>query len=233
MSNRESDVDWLGGAQTATYGSESALNAKRAWIRRLGVLALVPLLLVAAAVPVQATHNLNARKWDRQQSGIYNYAPRYYFNADVPSVCRSRFRDGAGTWNARNRELRYLEGAENQYTVYIEVKYQDLAWPNNGALAFSELDAFTDITWQKISFNNNVDISDGSRRFPYCGTSTPANDEYDFWSTAIHELGHNQIQNHTSASADVMYTTLIYGTTKRTLSTHDKDSFNALYAAAS
>lgn len=200
-------------------------------IWRLIVAVVAATVVAGAAVPASATHNLNTRKWQTQQSGIYNYAPRFYFLAEVPSTCRSRFRDGAAKWNARNRELRYLEGSG--YTVYIEVKYFDLAWPNNDDPAFSQLDAFTDITWQKINFNNNVDLPNGDRVFPYCGTGTPAFDEYDLWSVAMHELGHNQIQNHTTNSADVMYYQIPAAFTRRNLSTHDISSFNALYAAAS
>ncbi len=198
---------------------------------RLLAISFALAVALAGAAPASATHNLDHRKWDLQQSGIYNYAPRFYFNADVPSACRSRFRDGAASWNVLNRELHYYEGTN--YPKYIEVKYQDLAWPNNMKPAFTELDAFTDITWQKISFNNNVDNSDGSRGFPYCGTGTPASDEYDFRGVAMHELGHNQIQNHTQAGADIMFPSFAYGSSKHTLTTHDKDSFNALYPAAS
>lgn len=200
-------------------------------MRRAVTLSLIGLLLLGTATPVAATHNTEDRKWDQQQSGIYNYAPRYYFNTDVPSNCRSRFRDGAGSWNAQNRELRYLEGSG--YTRYIEVKYQNLAFPWNDDLAFSELDALTFITWQKINFNNNVDRPDGSRWFPYCGTTTPASDEYDFRGVALHELGHNQIQNHTSATGNIMYCCFLAGVSKHTLTTHDKDSFKLRYAAAS
>lgn len=200
-------------------------------IRRLIVAVIAAAVVAGTAAPVTATHNLNSRKWDQQQYGIYNYAPRYYYNADVPSTCRSRFGEMAGTWNGLNRELRYLAGSG--YTVYIEVKYQDLAWPNNDDVAFNELDAFSNITWQKISFNNNVDRPDGSRWFPYCGTGTPASDEYDFRGVVLHELGHNQIQNHTTNTADIMYCCFGSGYSKHTLTTHDKDSFKALYAAAS
>ena len=189
------------------------------------------MLMTAMAIPALGAHNTVARKWDQQPSGIYNYAPRYYFNADVPSNCRSRFRNAAGDWNAVGRELRYLEGSG--YTRYIEVKYQDLAFPWNDDVAFNELDAFTDITWQKISFNNNVDRSDGSRWFPYCGTGTPAADEYDFRGVAQHELGHNQIQNHTTTTSHIMYCCFAAGLSKHTLTTHDKDSLKARYAAAS
>lgn len=177
-----------------------------------------------------ATHNLDTRKWQAQQSGIYNYAPRFYFNTEVPSSCRSRFRDAASNWNGYQRELRYLEGSG--YTVYIEVKYQDLAFPYNDDLAFSDLDAFTDITWQKINFNNNVDVPDGSRWFPYCGTGTPGSNEYDFQGLALHELGHNQIQNHTLNTADIMYPTFTVGVSKHGFSVHDGQSFQALYPAA-
>lgn len=202
-------------------------------MRRALISVMAALLVFASATPVAATHNLNTRKWQPQQSGIYNYAPRFYFNTDVPSNCRSRFRDAATRWNNVGRELRYLEGSG--YTVYIEVKYQDLAFPWNDDLAFSELDAFTAITWQKINFNNNVDRPDGSRWFPYCSSSTgtPASDEYDFQGVALHELGHNQIQNHTSNTADIMYPSFANGDAKHTLSTHDIDSFKALYPAAS
>jgi hypothetical protein len=193
-------------------------------------MAIASLMALLTALPVGATHNIEARRWDRQASGIYNYAPKYYFDADVPSACRQAFRNGAAKWNARNRELRYVEGAGA--TVYIRVRYQDLAWPWNDDLAFSELDAVTDITWQKINFNNNVDRPNGSRWFPYCGTGTPASDEYDFWSLSIHELGHNQIQNHTSSTSDIMYPTFCNGCTKRNLSSHDIASFNLLYPAA-
>ena len=195
------------------------------------VLPLAVLLILVSSTPAASTHNLNYHKWEQQQSGIYNYAPRYYYDANVPSGCRTHFGNGAAVWNARNRELRYLAGSG--YTVYIRVLYQDLAFPFNGAYAFSDLDAFTDITWQKINFNYDVDLSGGGRLYPYCGTGVPASNQYDFQSVAEHELGHNQIQNHTSSTADVMYPTLVPGTIHRALSTHDGQSFAALYAAAS
>lgn len=200
-------------------------------MRRTGALAVAAVLMLVTAMPVSATHNLDTRKWQPQQTGMYNFTPRYFFDAEVPSRCRDSFRNGTAVWNARNRELRYLEGSG--YAVYIRVLYQDLAFPWNDDLAFSQLDAFTDITWQKINFNRDVDRPDGSRWFPYCGTSTPASNEYDLWSVAIHELGHNQIQNHTGNTSDIMYCCFSNGTFKRTLSNHDIESFNALYAAAS
>lgn len=189
------------------------------------------LLVVSLVRPAAGVHNLDTRKWDQQQSGIYNYAPRWFVDNDSPPGCWTAFNNAAGVWNARNRELRYVAGSGA--TVYIQVIYDDLAFPHNGSLAFSNLDAFTDITWQKINFNTDVDLSGGGRLHPYCGSGVPAADQYDFQSTAEHELGHNQIQNHTSALADVMYPTLAPGVTKRTLSQHDKDSFAALYAGAS
>ena len=199
--------------------------------RIIASLACAVLIVSGIAGPVSATHNLNTRKWDQQPYGIYTYAPRFYFNADVPSACRTRFRAGASAWNALQRDLRYLEGSG--YPVYIEVKYQDLAFPNNDDLAFNELDAISNITWQKISFNNNVDFPDGSRWFPYCGTGTPASDEYDFMGVAMHELGHNQIQNHTAETANIMHCCFGGGQSKHTLTTHDKSSFQALYGPAS
>lgn len=195
------------------------------------VFVVTALLTLVWSTPVAAVHNLDTRKWDQQQSGIYNYAPRYFYDSNVPTGCKTHFGNGAAVWNTRNRELRYLSGSG--YTVYIRVLYQDLAFPFNDDLAFSELDAFTDITWQKINFNNDVDLPGGGRWYPYCGTGLPASNQYDFQSVAEHELGHNQIQNHTSNSADVMYTPYTIGTIKRALSSHDQQSFDALYAAAS
>lgn len=199
-------------------------------MRGISAILLAGVLLWTSAGSTLGAHNLNTRKWDQQASGIYNYAPRYYFNSAVPSACRSRFRDGASAWNALNRELRYIEGSG--FTRYIEVKYQNLAFPWNDDLGFNELDAFTDITWQKISFNNDVDRPDGSRWFPYCGTGTPAANQYDFQGMAMHELGHNQIQNHTAETGNIMYCCFAAGLSKHLLTNHDKESFRALYQLA-
>ena len=210
--------------------SRSRASLPRRWrlvvMRRLVVTGLAAALTGAIAAPATATHRIDGRKWERQVAGIYEYAPRYFFRDEVPSDCRDRFREAAAAWNARNRELRYLEGSGRN--VYIDVKYESIGWPYARDLGTSLLDPFTEITWQEIKFNTDADREGQDPLLPYCGTDTPATNQYDLMGVAMHELGHNQIQNHTDDAADIM-STFLPGAQKRTLSTHDIESFEALY----
>ncbi len=185
------------------------------------------LLALSVVAPVQATHNLTNRIWDYQPWGNYDYAPRYSFEAPVPSSCRTSFRTAATTWNNRNRELRFVEGTA---TVWIHVKYFDLGWPNNDDPAFVAFDLFTGISWADINFNNDVDGPNGASYTPYCGSGTPSSSQYDLQTLALHELGHTEEQLHTTTPADVMYPNFVLGSTRRNLSTHDIASLNQLYA---
>lgn len=195
------------------------------------------MMILSLTTPVAGTNNLGGQKWDQQQNGIYNYSPRYYYpDSSMSTSCRSRFTNGATAWNNVGRELYFASGSG--YSKWIKVKMGDLAWPNNGAYAFVRVDPFGDVSDADVNFNSDVDLPNGSRAYPYCGTGTPPFKYYDLWGTAAHELGHTIVLNHSSAWADTMYT---YGdhsgtsdaTRFRTLTTHDQDGIKAKYAAAS
>lgn len=203
--------------------------------------ALWLLLILAVASPANATNNLGAQEWDPQQNGIYNYSPRYYYpDGSVPTThwsgnCRSRVSQGAGVWNAENRELRFASGTG--FSKWIKVKMADLSFPNNDDYAFAYVDVWGDVSSADINFNSDVDLANEDRKFPYCGTGTPPVDYYDYYGVATHEFGHTIVLNHSTTFADTMYHS---GTTCgcsdairwRTLTTHDRDGIDDKYAAA-
>lgn len=185
------------------------------------------LLALSVVSPVQATHNLTNRIWDYSPSGSYDYAPRYTFVGSFPSLCQTMFRAATAKWNLEYRELRFVEGTGS---VWLQAKYFDLGWPFNDDLAFTWMDVITNISWAELNFNTSVDYGGGTLT-PWCGTATPGPSQYDLLSVAIHELGHTHEQKHTSSTADIMYPSISPGTTKRTLSSHDRASLYQLYAA--
>lgn len=200
-------------------------------MRRLLSLGGAVIAALITLQPALATDNLG-RRWDPQQSGIYNYAPRYYFESDFPTGCRSRVTDGAGVWNAQNRELRFLSGSG--YSKWIEVQWHDLLFPYNDDWAFVDNDQIGDISNSLMNFNASTDKPGGGTYTWYCGTGTPGSGSGDMWSVAAHEWGHVVELHHSTASADTMYPTIAPGqTAERTLTTHDANGITTLYAAAS
>jgi hypothetical protein len=173
------------------------------------------------------------RRWDPQQSGIYNYAPRYFFESDFPSPgCTSRAANGAAEWNAVQRELRFLSGSG--YSKWIEIQWHHLLFPFNDDFAFVDNDGIGDISNSFMNFNTSPDKPGGGAYTWYCGTGTPGGSQVDMWSVAAHEFGHVVNLEHSAvSSSDTMWPTIAVGSTsKRSLTTHDKAGIKALYGAA-
>lgn len=194
------------------------------------------LLTTMLAQGTMATDNLSGSSWDAQQNGIYNYSPRWYYpDSSMSTTCRSRFLAGATVWNNVGTELRFAYGTG--YAKWIKVSMTDAAWPFNGVYAWANVDPFGGISNADITFNSDVDVPGGGRKYPYCGTATPPVNYYDLWGVAAHELGHTIALDHSGVSADTMYA---YGSTCgcgdairwRTLTAHDISGIRAKYANA-
>lgn len=217
------------GSQPVESTSSAAL------MRRLVPVAFAALLLWSSVSPAEASH-VNGRRWDRQQVGVRDYSPCYYFESDFPTGShRSRISDGRNAWNNQTRELYFavITGCSQSTHNAIYVKWDDLLAPFNDDLAFVQLDQFGDISDGIMNFNASPDKSGGGTWSWYVSTGDAPGTHMDLWSTAVHEFGHCVETGHTTNSADVMFTPQYAGAEKRTLSTHDKQSINAMYAAAS
>lgn len=193
-------------------------------------------LLAATMSPVWATDN-DDRRWDPQQYGIYNYSPCTFFESDFPSSSatgnpRSRVLEGRNKWNAVGREL-YFRSATG-CSKWLEVKWDDLLVPFNDDWGFVSNDQWGDISNSTVNFNRSPDKSGGGTYPWYWGTSsTTPSGHVDGISVAVHEFGHSVALGHTSqCTCDIMYNYINAGTNRRNLTTHDRQSIGALYAAA-
>lgn len=198
--------------------------------RRIAITSAV-LAGLLASQPLAATDNTD-RKWDKQQYGIYDYSPCYYYESDFPTGdARNRVSDARANWNNAGRELyfRYATGCAKA----IYVKWDHLQWPFNDDYAFVENDHWGDISSSRVNFNASPDKSGGGTYSWYWGTGTVPRDRIDGWSVALHEFGHVVALGHTKQStSDVMYPYLKVGQMRRSRTAHDYQSISKLYAKA-
>jgi Matrixin len=88
--------------------------------------------------------------------------------------------------------------------------------------------------------NNPTDTVECDMRFSsavpwYTGTGTPPATQYDWWSVAIHEMGHCLGLDHESRITNpkpVMYPSIAAGEVRRTLTPDDSDGRDAIYSPA-
>src|SRR5688572_21717098 len=113
---------------------DAAPKSKPSWVRselmaRRFRHLVIPLflLMTASTTPAAATNNLGAQKWDPQQSGIYNYAPRYYFQSGMQGSCPGAFHNATFQWDNVGRELNFEQGTG--YAKWIKVIKADLGVP--------------------------------------------------------------------------------------------------------
>lgn len=198
------------------------------------------LILVLTPATGSATHNV-WRHWAAQQSGIYNYAPCYWFYAEVPTSFRTRFADARLRWNGAGTEFNLWPGTCSRDIV---VRYFDLAFPFQYAWAFtvnepSPAPQTSPITGSTINFNScmNPVIGPGGQLGPcvvwYTGTGTPPATQLDAISNQVHELGHTVELTHSSvcdSACSVMYPSIAQGQMRRNLNAHDLASIRAMYA---
>lgn len=188
-----------------------------------------------------ATDN-QGRKRDPYDYGIYHYYTRYKFDSNFPTTiggnnCRARLGSGATQWNVVDRELRFAFNS-TAWVNYIDVKWAHNTVPTNEAWAYVINNPWIGyISDSDMNFNASPDKPGGNPANTwdwYCGTGTPSSNAGDMYSIATHELGHTIEILHSGNSADTMWPYINAGTIdRRTLTTHDKDTFKAMYAPAS
>ncbi len=197
---------------------------------------LIGLLLGSLSTPVLATDNLD-RTWDPQQYGIYNYSPCMTYESDFPSSSptgnpRSRVSEGRNKWNLVGRELyfRTATGCEK----WIHANWNDNLVPFNDDWAFVSNDQWGAISNSDVNFNASPDKPGGGSYPWYWGSATTTPSGYiDGISVAAHEFGHSVALGHTGqCTCDVMYNFIDLGKNRRSLTSHDRASISALYAAA-
>jgi hypothetical protein len=202
------------------------MDLARTVIRKSAAVMLAWLLLPGQ---VAATDNLIG-KWARQQWGIYNYSPCYVYESGFPTgSIRSRVSDARMVWNNVNTELWIGERTPCTYPQMksVIVKYYDLWVPNNNSWAFVICNV-PSTTSCNININKSPD--DPSFGSWYWGTGSPGGSQVDGLSVMIHEWGHATPLLHSSVStSDVMTPHINVGQSRRTLTTHDKNSLKANY----
>jgi len=183
--------------------------------------------------PVAATDNIS-QKWRFWSVNGYDYWIVWRFDSGFPSnsTMRNYVSNGRFEWNDVGREL-WFSWNQSASDPFVWVRYNDLWWPFNGALAVAvKQNCYHSayICSADITFNKTID---GGWQHWYGQPGFTCDNKYvDIWSTAAHEFGHLVSLNHSPQTADTMYATIECATTnKRSLTTHDKDGIKQLYPA--
>jgi Matrixin len=153
----------------------------------------------------------------------------------VPGSGVQRTKDGAAGWNYAYFTFTFGADACSSGGFYPS--------PNNvnqfdfgGGLGAGVLAETT--SWYFT--NNPADTVECDMRFSsavpwYTGTGTPPGTQYDWWSVAIHEMGHCLGLDHESRITNpkpVMYPSITAGEVRRTLTPDDSDGRDAVYSPA-
>lgn len=200
--------------------------------RRISPL-MAGILIAFLTQPVVATDNTD-RKWDPQQFGIYNYSPCMTFESDFPNStstgnARSRVAEGRNKWNI-GRELYFR--TQSGCDKWIHANWNDNLFPFNDDWAFVSNDQWGDISNSDVNYNASPDDGHGGYYQWYWGIGTPPSNLLDSLSITTHEFGHSVALGHTQqCTCDVMYPYINPGQTRRNLSSHDRASISAMYAA--
>lgn len=221
---------------------------------RLPVLTLAVASILSIMAPAGgSTTPYEGPPWNTSQIGIsaeefggYRYSialctdPTMGFPWDTAGIPRhARIADAIEVWNGINGELRYYlsptacSALEANGTNTIRVKMG----PLDGALGHTVpgIAGFCFEPWGNLCYNNEQMTFDSSlpAGTSWNTTTNPAGEqEYDFESAVIHELGHSTwCTRHSTDLADVMYRRLPPGTTKRLLSANDQLCYKHYYGS--
>ena len=151
----------------------------------------------------------------------------------MPSAGVQRTKDGALVWNYTQFQFTFGNDtclSEGAYPVFNEVNQVDFGGdlpPEVLAetVSFVFTSAPADTVECDMRFNNTVNW--------YTGTELPAANQFDWWSVAIHEMGHCLGLGHEDAvvPAPVMRASLAAGEVQRQLTADDIAGRNALYGS--
>lgn len=137
--------------------------------------------------------------------------------------------NSAGTWNVVGTELLFAKATSS---IRVDLSGGVLTGIYEGKLGATYLTVLgesIDHAW--IKFNTTPAPAGGCSSLTwYTGSSTTVPScQVDARTVALHEWGHAVSLRHSGSTADVMYTYSPIGSTKRVLTTHDKDGIRWLY----
>lgn len=205
-------------------------------IRQAIAVAVTALVLGMASIGnvVATDHQLN--RWQSKPYAGYNHYIGYHFDSSFPTstAWRDRMKNGAAKWNAVGTELFFANVSDSSSRDYMDLRYEDLLFPNgdkNGITTMYSI--FGEVYGGNIAINSSPDCCGcgGLSWYTGTGTSLPACSTDLYW-TAIHEFGHAVMIGHSSRSsdtADIMWPSVSVSTAKRTLTSHDRATIDAMY----
>ncbi len=201
--------------------------------RILFTVLVASLMVLLSAQLALATNNVD-RKWLKDQAHGVDHYIETKFDSGFPSnsTMRDYVKNGRSEWNNVGRQL-FFAWNQSSTSARVLVRYNDLWWPYDDKLAVASYSICYHTQWicnGEITFNKT--ISGGWQHWYGQGTLNCANKYVDLWSTSAHEFGHLVALHHSNQSADTMYASIPCGSTsKRSLTTHDKDGIKYWYAA--